>query len=59
MRNNEKQMMIDYRDEAGKIIRTTIEDNQFSVREGLMIFWSPENDTVQIPLEDVIQVYMT
>lgn len=54
-----RQMMIDYRDEeTGKIVRIPIDDNQFSIREGFMIFWTPENDTMQIPLEDVIQVYM-
>ena len=54
----EKEMMIDYRDEAMEVCRKVIDDMEFCVREQNVYFIS-NGQRYNILLENVIQVYTT
>ena len=54
----EKELMIDYRDEAMEVCRKVIDDMEFCVREQNVYFIS-NGQRYNILLENVIQVYTT
>ena len=53
----EKTMMIDYRNDEGKLFRKTIDDMEFCVRRGAAWFISA-GEKISVPLDNVIQVYL-
>ena len=54
----EKELMIDYRDDALEIRRRTIDDMEFCVR-GQYVYFISKGIKYNILLESVIQVYTT
>ena len=54
----EKELMIDYRDEAMEVCRKVIDDMEFCVR-GQNVYFVSKGRKYNILLENVIQVYTT
>lgn len=54
----EKELMIDYRDEAMGVCRKVIDDMEFCVR-GQNVYFVSNGQRYKILLENVIQVYTT
>ena len=54
----EKELMIDYRDEAMEIRRKVIDNMEFSVR-GQYVYFTSNGRNYEILLESIIQVYTT
>ena len=53
----EQTMMIDYRDNNGKMYRKAIQNCEFCVRDGLVYFMSGHKQMC-VNLNNIIQVYM-
>ena len=49
-------LMIDYRDDKGRIRRKRIDGCAFSIRDGVCYFTSEDED-YQVDIEDIFQVF--
>ena len=51
-----KNMMIDYKNEEGTFVRKIIDNYEFCVHDNVAYFAS-EGVKIQVPLQDVVQIY--